>query len=256
MANWDTVQYLRFAAERSRPARDLMARVPLAAPRRIYDLGCGAGNITRMLAERWPEAEVIGVDSSPEMLAKARAGESAPIRWEEADLRTWAPAKPADLFYSNAALQWLPDHGRLFPRLAGLLAPGAVLAVQMPRNHSEPSHALMLDTVEDGPWAARLRPLMRRQPVAAPEAYYDWLSPVVLRLEVWETIYWQVLDGDNPVVEFTKGTALRPFLQALEGDERQAFLDAYADRIRAAYPPRGDGSTLFPFRRLFIVATC
>ena len=150
----------------------------------------------------------------------------------------------------------MPDHARLFPRLAGLLAPGAVLAVQMPRNQSEPSHTLMADTVEDGPWAERLRPLVRRQPVAAPEAYYDWLSPVVLRLEVWETIYWQVLDGDNPVGEFTKGTALRPFLQALEEGERRAFLDAYAGRIRAAYPPRPDGRTLFPFRRLFIVATC
>lgn len=256
MANWDSVQYLRFATERSRPARDLLARVPLEAPGRVYDLGCGAGNITRLLAERWPAAEVIGVDSSPEMLAKARASDSGAIRWEEADIGTWTPAKPADLFYSNAALQWLPDHGQLFPRLAGLLAPGAVLAVQMPRNQSEPSHALMFDTVEDGPWAARLRPLMRRQPVAAPGAYYDWLSPVVLRLEVWETIYWQVLDGDNPVVEFTKGTALRPFLEALEGDERRAFLDAYATRIRAAYPPRSDGRTLFPFRRLFILATC
>ena len=256
MATWDSVQYLRFVAERSRPARDLLARVPIEAPGRVYDLGCGPGNITRLLAERWPAAEIVGIDSSPEMLAKARAGESAGIRWEEADLRTWTPAKPAELFYSNAALQWLPDHDRQFPRLAGLLAPGAVLAVQMPRNQGEPSHTLMFDTVEDGPWAARLRPLMRRQPVAASEAYYDWLSPVVLRVEVWETIYWQVLDGENPVVEFTKGTALRPFLEALEGDERQAFLDAYARRIRAAYPPRPDGRTLFPFRRLFIVATC
>lgn len=256
MADWDSAQYLRFAAERSRPARDLMARVPLETPRTVYDLGCGAGNITRLLAERWPGAEVIGVDSSPEMLAKARADGDGAVRWEEADIRTWTPARAADLFYSNAALQWLDDHEHMLPRLAGLLAPGAVLAVQMPRNHREPSHALMIETIEDGPWAERLRPLIRRQPVAAPEAYYDWLSPVVLRLEVWETVYWQVLDGDNPVVEFTKGTALRPFLQALEGEERQAFLDAYARRIGAAYPPRPDGHTLFPFRRLFIVATC
>ncbi len=256
MATWDSVQYLRFATERSRPARDLMARVPLEAPKTVYDLGCGAGNITRLLAERWPAAEVIGVDSSPEMLAQARAGESGGIQWQEADLRTWRPAKPAELFFSNAALQWLDDHERVFPHLAAQLAPGAVLAVQMPRNRREPSHTLITETIEDGPWAGRLRPRMRLEPVAAPEAYYDWLSPVVLRLEVWETIYWQVLDGHNPVVEFTKGTALRPFLEALDGEERQAFLDAYAKRVLAAYPPRPDGRTLFPFRRLFIVATC
>jgi trans-aconitate 2-methyltransferase len=255
MANWDSVQYLRFATERSRPARDLMARVPLETPKVVYDLGCGAGNITRLLAERWPAAEITGVDSSPEMLAKARTSGNGAIRWEEADLRTWKPARPADLFYSNAALQWLDDHASVFPRLAGLLAPGSVLAVQMPRNHCEPSHTLITETIEDGPWAGRLRSLIR-PPVAAPEAYYDWLSPVVLRLEIWETIYWQILDGDNPVVEFTKGTALRPFLEALEDDERRAFLDAYAKRVLAAYPPRLDGRTLFPFRRLFIVATC
>lgn len=255
MANWDTAQYLKFAAERSRPARDLMARVPGETPRVIYDLGCGAGNVTRLLAERWPDAEICGVDSSPDMLAKARTGEDLGILWAESDLADWRPSRPADLLFSNAALQWLDHHETLFPRLLGLLDPGAVLAVQMPRPHLQPSHTLITETVDDGPWRDRLRSVLRPEPVAAPEAYYDWLAPLALRIEVWETIYWQVLDGDNPVVEYTKGTALRPLLQALDGTERQAFFDAYAGRIRAAYPPRTDGRTLFPFRRLFIIAT-
>lgn len=255
MATWDSTQYLKFAPERARPARDLMARVPIEAPRAIYDLGCGAGNVTRLLAERWPEAAITGIDASSDMLAKARAGEDYGIGWQEADLTTWTPDRPADLLYSNAALQWLDDHATLLPRLVRLLRPGGVLAVQMPRNWDAPSHTLIGETAEDGPWAERLRGVHRARPVAAPEAYYDWLAPVAVRIEVWETIYWQVLDGDNPVVEFTKGTALRPLLEALDGEERRAFLEAYSRRIRAAYPPRPDGRTLFPFRRLFLIAT-
>lgn len=255
MADWDSAQYLKFAAERMRPARDLMARVPLEMPRVIYDLGCGAGNVTRQLAERWPGAEIYGVDSSPDMLAKARSGEDLGIQWIEADLNDWRPPKRADLFFSNAALQWLDGHETLFPRLLGLLEPGSALAVQMPRVGGQPSHTLMAEAADAGPWRERLRSVLRLDWVASPDAYYDWLAPLAVRLDVWETIYWQVLEGDNPVVEFTRSTALRPLLQALEGAERDAFLAAYAERVRAAYPPREDGRTLFPFRRMFVVAT-
>lgn len=252
-AGWDPGQYLEFADHRLRPALDLLARIPLAAPAVVYDLGCGTGNVTRLLAERWPGAAVTGVDGSAAMLARARPAASA-IVWVEADLRAWRPPRPADLVFSNAALQWLDDHTTLFPRLVGRLAPGGVLAVQMPRNHGAPSHTEMIAAAEAGPWRARLAPLLRRRPVADPAAYHDLLAPHVSRLDVWETEYLHVLEGDNPVVEWTRGSALKPLLDALEEPERSRFLTEYAGRMVRAYPRRADGRTLFPFRRLFLVA--
>ncbi|MCH7957955.1 MAG: trans-aconitate 2-methyltransferase, partial [Proteobacteria bacterium] len=156
----------------------------------------------------------------------------------------------------NAALHWLDGHEALFPRLAGGLRPGGVLAVQMPRNYAEPSHTCMAEAAEAGPWRARLDAVLRLRPVASPEAYYDMLAPLARTLDIWETVYTHVLEGENPVVEWTRGSALKPLLDALEDDERPAFLAQYTTRIRAAYPRRGDGTTLFPFRRLFIVAAC
>jgi len=251
---WDPSKYLEFAGPRLQPALDLLSRVPLAAPASVYDLGCGAGNVTRFLAERWPTASVTGVDGSPAMLAKARA--SAPtMTWEEADLQTWRPSRPANLLFSNAALHWLDDHARLFPRLVADLAPGGVLAVQMPRNHGAPSHTEMVAAAEAGPWRERLRPLVRAHPVGEPSFYYDVLAPHVSHLDIWETEYLHVLDGANPVVEWTRGSALKPLLDGLEEPERSGFLAEYASRVARAYPPRPDGRTLFPFRRLFILAT-
>ncbi len=250
---WDPAQYLAFGDLRLRPAIDLLARIPEAAPRRVVDLGCGAGNVTRLLAERWPEAQISGVDSSAEMLAKARA-QAPGARFVAADIAAWRPDALADVVFTNAALQWLDDHEGLFPRLVSMLAPGGRLAVQMPRNHGEASHRAMLETVEDGPWAERLRPIVRETPVATPERYYEILAPHCGAVEIWETIYLQQMAGDNPVKEWTKGTALRPFLEALAGAERDAFEAAYGRRILEAYPAAADGSTLFPFRRLFIVA--
>lgn len=253
---WDVSQYLKFAAERQRPAIELLGRVDLAAPRLVHDLGCGAGNVTRLLAERWPNARILGVDSSPEMLAKAgKAGPGKGIEWVEADLGGWSPPTPPDLMYSNAALHWLDDHDELFPRLVGVLAEDGVLAVQMPRNFDEPSHTCIRDTVEAGPWREALLPKLRLRPVAAPEMYYRWLAPHARRLDIWETVYQQVLEGENPVTEFTKGSILRPILAALDETQATAFLADYGRRIRDAYPPERDGRTLFPFRRLFIVAT-
>ena len=250
---WNPDQYLKFAAPRLRPAVDLLAAVPAARPQLVYDLGCGAGNVTRLLAQRWPDAQVVGVDDSASMLARA-AAELPQARWVQQSLAQWRAERPADVIYSNAALHWLAGHRELFPSLVAQLAPGGVLAVQMPRNFGAPSHTMIADTVRAGPWRAKLEPLLQPSPVAPPEFYYDVLSPLVARLDIWETEYLQVLEGQDPVKEWTKGTWLKQFLDALEEPQRSAFEAAYAARVRGAYPPRADGKTLFPFRRLFIVA--
>ena len=250
---WDPAQYLKFAGHRLRPAIDLLGRIDAEKPAEVVDLGAGAGNVTRLLKARWPDARVTGVDDSKEMLAKAAA--AAPeIDWERGDLATWRPRRPADVIYSNAALHWIVGHERLFAELVGALAPGGVLAVQMPRNFSAPSHTSIAEAARSGPWRARLEPLLRPAPVAEPAFYFDLLAPRVAELDIWETEYQQVLEGDNPVKEWTKGTWLTPLLDALAEPERSGFEAAYGALVARAYPPRRDGRTLFPFRRLFIVA--
>lgn len=250
---WDPAQYLKFADHRLRPAIDLLNCVALDNPREVYDLGAGAGNVTRLIKERWPGAHVTGVDDSATMLAKAAA--TAPtITWRQADLATWKPARPADLIYSNAALHWLTGHERLFPALLAGLAPGGALAVQMPRNFGAPSHTLISEAARGGPWRATLEPLLRPAPVADPAFYYDVLAPRASALDIWETEYLQVLEGADPVKEWTKGTWLKPLLDALPEPERSRFEARYTELVARAYPPRADGRTLFPFRRLFIVA--
>lgn len=250
---WDPAQYLKFADHRLRPAIDLLNRVDLDHPGEIYDLGAGAGNVTRLIKERWPDARVTGVDDSQAMLAKAAATAPA-IAWQQADLATWSPARPVDLVYSNAALHWLGGHDRLFPALLAGLASGGVLAVQMPRNFGAPSHTAISEAALSGPWRARLEPLLRPAPVADPDFYYGVLAPHVAALDIWETEYLQVLEGADPVKEWTKGTWLKPLLDALEEPARGQFEARYAERVARAYPRRADGHTLFPFRRLFIVA--
>ena len=251
---WDPAQYLKFAGPRLRPALDLLQRIDKEMPATVYDLGAGAGNVTRLIAERWPAARLVGVDSSAEMLAKA-AAEHPQIEWQQADLASWRPSAPTDVIYSNAALQWLGDHPLLFAGLLAGLKPGGVLAVQMPRNFAAPSHLLIFETALDGPWRAILEPLLNRSPVAPPDYYYDLLAPHTAALDIWESEYLQVLDGVNPVKEYTKGSWLSPLLAALDEPLRSRFEAAYGERVLAAYPPRRDGKTLFPFRRLFIVAT-
>jgi trans-aconitate 2-methyltransferase len=253
MTTWDPQQYLKFADLRLRPALDLLARIPAAEPGAVFDLGCGAGNVTKLLAERWPKARVTGVDSSMAMLEKARV--AAPrIAFVQGELASWTAPEPAGVIYSNAALHWLDNHEALFPRLIEQLAPGGTLAVQMPRNHRAASHTLMIEAAEAGPWRARLAGVESIRPVHDPDAYYRILAPLASRLDIWECEYLQVLEGESPVVEWTRGTALRPYLDALDDAGKKGFLAAYAERIAAAYPLQPDGRTLFPFRRIFIVA--
>ncbi len=251
--SWDPAQYLKFAGERMRPAVDLLARVAAEAPQAVVDLGCGAGNLAPLLMARWPGAQLTGVDSSPEMLARARAAHPK-AQFVQGDIGAWRPARPVDVLYSNAALHWLDGHERLLPALLESLAPGGWLAVQMPRNFSAPSHTSIVETIEQGSWRARLEPFVRREPVAAPGFYWRLLEPRAAELQVWETEYLQVLEGDNPVAEYTKGTWLKQFLDRLAGPERDAFEAEYRKRVLAWYPPEADGRTLFPFRRLFLVA--
>lgn len=256
---WDANLYLKFADARTRPALDLMGRLdPSNAARpghAIYDLGCGAGNISRILAERFPGAPVVGIDSSEQMLDKARSQTvDKRVSFARGDLAQFKPDAPPSILYSNAAYQWLPGHIDMFPGLMKLLPSGGQLAIQMPRNHEAPSHALMRAAADAGPWKDKLRNVGGIARVEEPARYYDVLKPFSSDLEVWETIYQQVLTGKDPVAQYTASTGLRPFMEALDESERTPFYEAYAAMTAKAYPTRADGITLFPFRRLFIVA--
>lgn len=258
--HWDPNQYLKFADHRLRPALELLERIPLDAPNVIYDIGCGTGQITRLLAERWPTAKVYGLDNSPEMLAKASA-EPSTVEWLEADIQQWSPTAAPDLIYSNATLQWVTDHQELFPRLAGFLQQGGCLAVQMPLSWGMTSHQLMRETLANGGpggqalGTAELRQAVGRNWVEDAAVYYDRLEGLCQNVDIWETEYLQILAGDDPVLEWVKGTGLRPILNGLSDVEREQFLNAYRQRLRSAYPLRPNGQTLYPFRRLFLVAT-
>ncbi len=251
--SWNPETYLAFSDHRERPLQELIDRIPPLDVARAADLGCGTGNSTAALARRFSKARITGVDNSPEMLAKARA-DLPSAEWVEADLGRWEPQEQFDLIASNAALHWVPDHDALFARLVDCLAEGGALAVQMPRNFDAPSHRLLYKTVEGGPWADKTSPLVRRNPVDAPSRYYERLAPRMRHTDIWETTYLQALEGEDAVFRWTSGTALRPFLAALEGEERDAFCETYKARLREAYPQSADGKTLFAFTRLFMVA--
>jgi trans-aconitate 2-methyltransferase len=250
--SWNPQQYLKFSAPRLRPAVDLIGRIEASAPATIYDLGCGAGNVTALLAARWPQARLVGIDSSEAMLRQA-ARALPQVTWLAQDLGRWRADAPADLIFSNAALHWVAPHAQVLPALLDSLHPGGILAVQMPRNFAAPSHTAIAATVREGPWRARLEPLLQEPPVADPTVYYDMLAPLARHLDIWETEYLQVLSGADPVLEWTRGSWLPQFLEPLPEAQRPAFEADYAQRLLRAYPRRSDGSTLFPFRRLFLV---
>lgn len=253
---WDAKQYLTFIDHRLQPAIDLLARVQGLTgfnPGRIYDLGCGPGNITAHMKTLWPGANITGIDSSPDMLARAK--EDFPqMQWLQGDVGKWqAPTKP-DLIFSNAALHWLGDHDQLFPRLLANLPPGGVMAVQMPNNFARPTHSLVLDAAKKSGCFDQLAHLFKPSPTQTPDFYYEHLSPKCQHLDIWQTDYLQALEGDNPVADWTKGTWLRPFLDALDKEGQPIFEACYRKLIKAAYPSLADGKTLLPFKRLFILA--
>jgi trans-aconitate 2-methyltransferase len=251
-SSWDPNLYLKFTDHRLRPAVDLLARVPLAAASTVYDLGCGPGNVTKLIAERWPQAKLTGVDASPDMLEKARAIKG--ISWQHADLATWRAETPADLVYSNAALHWLDDHATLFPHLFAQVRPGGMLAVQMPRQHLNPTHQILFALARERDWAPVAAAGVRDNPVAGPQQYYDWLIQMAGSLDIWETEYLHVLEGENAVLNWVMGSVARPVLDRLDPGRQAEFLRLYGERLIAAYPPRPDGKTLLPFRRIFMVA--
>ncbi len=251
MGGWSPAQYLRFGEERTRPCRDLVARVELPLVRKILDLGCGPANSTRVLHDRWPDAEITGLDSSEEMIERARR-DMPDANFVRADIVEWAESEGArfDLVFSNAALQWVRGHEVLFPMLFGRVKPGGVLAVQLPARTGAPAQRLISEIAA---------PLVTR-PVRDWHShdagfYYDTMAPLAGRLEIWETEYLHVLANAGEIVEFYKGTALRPYLAAMPGEAvREQFLLEYRTAVTAAYPARADGKVLFPFRRIFVMA--
>jgi trans-aconitate 2-methyltransferase len=252
--DWSARQYLKFEDERTRPPRDLLAQVPLDSPRRIFDLGCGPGNSTELLIERYPQAEVVGLDSSPDMLRQAR--ERLPdCAFVAGDLATWLPPERADLLFGNAVFQWVPEHPAVLRRLLEALPQGGVLAVQMPDNTGEPALALMRQVGQSGPWAAKVaQAAAARDDLPTTGDYYDLLRPLASHIDIWHTVYNHVMAGPEAIVEWFRGSALRPFLSPLDDDMRRGFLADYTARIAAAYPRRFDGKALLRFPRLFILA--
>jgi trans-aconitate 2-methyltransferase len=254
MAAWSPGQYTKFEDERSRPAADLLARVPLAAPRRVVDIGCGPGNSTELLIARFPAAEVLGLDSSPEMLAAARKRlpRTALI---EADVASWTPSPPADLLFSNAAFHWVAGHAAVLRRLMGTLPAGGALALQVPDNLAEPSHILMREVAASGPWREKFAEPVAREEILAAPGYYDLLRPLAGRIDIWRTEYNHPLADAAAIVEWVRGTGLRPYLDRLAPTESEAYVAEYRSRLAEAYPPLVDGRVMLRFPRLFVVAT-
>lgn len=251
--DWNSELYLKFEDERTRAARDLLARVPLCETKLVFDLGCGPGNSTQLLTMNFPGAVVVGVDRSDNMLARARARVPAATFLKE-DIEYWRPPEQADLIFANAALHFLPDHRRLMTDLLAALPPGGRLAVQMPNNTHELSHAAMRMVAADGPWASRLVPIAKSLTViGAPDEYYNLLAPLCRAIDIWQTVYIHPLEGPQGVVEWFEGSGLRPFLDLLSPVESADFLARYRERLAQAYPRQPNGKVLLRYPRLFFV---
>jgi len=252
---WDPGQYQRFGDERSRPFFDLVGRVAAEAPRVVVDLGCGPGTLTAALARRWPHAKVHGIDSSAEMIEAAqalRAGSSERLSFALGDVRGWKPEGGVDVIVSNAVLQWVPGHLGVLARWAGFLQPGGWLAFQIPANHDQQAHSLLHEQAGSPPWQPRLGDVLFSRQTGDPGYYLELLTRYGCAVDAWETTYMQVLSGENPVLEWFKGTALRPVLAALGEEARADFLAEFGPKLLSAYPPASYG-TLFRFRRVFVV---
>jgi trans-aconitate 2-methyltransferase len=254
MADWNPALYRRYEDERTRPAAELLARIPLTEATRVVDLGCGPGNSTELLARRFPKADVLGIDNSEAMLVSAR--ERLPqARFESADIGRWSPDVAPDLIYANAALQWVPDHGTLIPRLFAALAPGGVLAIQMPDNRAEPTHRLMRDVASEAPWKEPIGDADKlRTELLTIGGYYDLLARDAAAVDVWHTVYQHPMASPAAIVEWVSSTGLKPFIDPLSADLKASYLATYEDRIGRAYPVRSDGRRLLAFPRMFIVA--
>jgi len=256
MLDWNPALYRRYEDERTRPAQELLARVPLAEAARVVDLGCGPGNSTELLARRFPKAQVTGTDNSEAMLVSARERLPA-ARFELSDIATWAPreTEAPDLIYANASLQWVPDHETLIPRLFDALAPGGVLAVQMPDNRQEPTHRLMRAVAAEAPWAEPIGDADKLRTLLLPlGGYYDLLAARAAHVDVWHTIYQHPMANAAAIVEWVRGTGLKPFVDRLPPDLQASYLAEYERRVDEAYPVRTDGKRLLAFPRMFIVA--
>jgi len=253
---WDAGQYLRFGGERARPFFDLVAQVGATSPRYVADLGCGPGNLTAALAQRWPDATVVGVDSSPEMIAAAQGGVRDPaarnLSFALGDVWDWRPERPVDVLVCNAVLQWVPGHDELLLRWADLLAPGGWLAFQLPGNFDQPSHAIVREMAASPRWRGLLADARLNRQAGDPADYVALLARPGFEVDAWETSYLHILHGENPVLEWTKGSTLRPVLAALDAEQAAAFVGEYGERVAAEYRPHPFG-TIFPFRRVFAV---
>lgn len=254
MVDWNAGQYLKFEDERTRPSADLLRRVPLPEPGSCIDIGCGPGNSTELVVRRYPAARVSGIDTSPDMLARARERLPA-VQFEQADILTWRPNERYDLIFANAVLQWLPDHPTLLTRLVSVLNEGGCLAVQMPNNLNEPFHRLMEKVASEGPWAPKLvAASAAREEIGSFESYYACLQQAGCSVDIWQTTYVHPLAGPDAIAEWFKSTGLKPYLDPLSSDEQQEYLRRYTTEIARCYPTQGDGRVLLRFPRLFFVA--
>lgn len=254
MPSWDSDLYLKFAVERTQPSVDLISRISLTHPSRIIDLGCGPGNSTAILRQRWPAAEIVGLDNSRAMITVA-AQAYPDWTWIEGDIATWTAAMPFDLVFSNAALHWVANHAEVMPHLLRQVRPQGALAIQMPAHFRSPVHELMIEVAKNPAWQDRMEDAIHAIKVERPAFYYDLLSPHASKLELWETEYVHVMKSPAAILEWIRGTGLRPFLEALPSEgQKQRFEELFLAGLTKAYSAQKDGRVLFPFRRLFILA--